>query len=429
MTAVEMITSELDETPAIVPKSRIHSIVVATDGSESALAAFNAADLICARNGAEIHVLSVLEPIPPIPIMFAQREGMILPLDFEQSREEARRAVIRDQIIRFDSAAQWTVDLRVGRPAEVIVNYAREQEADLIILGANRHSVWGRLFGEETAMEVSRLTDTPLLVASPEMTRLPKRIIVAMDLNPSGLQLAPQALAVIADANSVSCVHVRPSSGFMGISSEEFDSHYERAMKSRFTALEAELEAVHMRSDLIVLHGAPAHELTDYASFAKGELIVVGVKRHRGGARAVGGRMAGRVVRQATCSVLIVPNLIPREALAKSPEGTTDVLRDSRLWSKALREFTARNAGRMVNLEVDDPEIGALVEVTRYPLLGVDYDHKDGRVTIAIGNTHGLDRHLTRAIAKPETVSVLSVEGRDTALSVTHSGGQTLLTF
>ena len=111
------------------------------------------------------------------------------------------------------------------------------------------------------------------------------------------------------------------------------------------------------------------------------------------------------------------------------PDRATEVLHDSRLWSNALREFTARNAGRIVNLEVDDPEIGALVEVTRYPLLGVDFDHKDGRVTIALGSTRGLDRHLTRAIAQPETVSVLSIKGRDTALSVTHGGGQTLLTF
>ena len=77
-------------------------------------------------------------------------------------------------------------------------------------------------------------------------------------------------------------------------------------------------------------------------------------------------RFASRIVRQASCSVLIVPNLIPREALSELPEGKTDVLSDSRLWSNAWRESTARNAGRIVNLEVADPKIGALVEVTRY---------------------------------------------------------------
>lgn len=429
MTAVEMITREIDEKPAIVKKSRIQSIVVATDGSDSALAAFSVADLIHARKGVEIHVLSVLEPIPQMPIMFPPHERMMLPEDFARAREEGRQAVVRDHMSRFNSAAQWTVDLRSGRPAEVIVDYAREQEADLIIVGANKHSVWGRLFGEETAMEIARLSDTPLLVASSEMKRLPKRVIVAMDLNPDGLQRAPQVLEAIGDAPSVSCVHVKPQSEWMGIDWAEFDSEYELVMKSRFTALEEELGAVHIRPDLIVLHGDPTQKLTDYASSAKAELIVVGMKRRRGSARAVGGRMACRVIRQANCSVLIVPNLTPREGVAAMPEGTTDVIRDSRLWSNALREFTTRNSGRTVDLEVDDPEIGALVEATRYPFLGIDYDHKDGRVTIALGNTRGLERHLTRAIAQPETVSVLSIDGRDTALSVTHGEGQTLLTF
>ncbi|MEP6509197.1 MAG: hypothetical protein ABJC63_13315, partial [Gemmatimonadales bacterium] len=64
-----------------------------------------------------------------------------------------------------------------------------------------------------------------------------------------------------------------------------------------------------------------------------------------------------------------------------------------------------------------------------YPLRGVDYDHRDGRLTISLGYTSGTDRHLTRSIEHPESVSVLSVNGRDSALSVAHGGGQTLLTF
>jgi hypothetical protein len=99
------------------------------------------------------------------------------------------------------------------------------------------------------------------------------------------------------------------------------------------------------------------------------------------------------------------------------------------MWSNALRDFTARNAGRIVNLEVDDPEAGALMEATAYPFLGADYDRKDGRLTITLGYTRGLERHLSRTITHPENVAVLSINGRDTALSVSHGGGQTLLTF
>jgi len=426
MTTVEMITREMNEKPTVAPKSRTKSIVVATDGSDSALAAFNAANLIRARNGAEVHVLSVMEPMS---IIFPAGKGMLLSPDFDRSREEAQRAIVSAQISPFDSAGQWTIDLRLGRAADVIASFAREQEADLIIVGAHKHGVWGRLFGEETAMEIARLSDTPLLVVSPEMKRLPKRVIVATDLNPEGLQYVPQALEPIGDAPSVSCVHVKPRSEFMGIDWAELDRDYELVMKDRFTALEKALSAVNIRPDLVVLHGDPAHEVTEFANYSKAELIVVGVKRRRGRARAIGGRMASRVIRHASCSVLIVPNLIPKGAVVAMPKGATDVMRDSRLWSTALREFTARNSGRIVNLEVDDPEIGALIEASQYPLLGVDYDHKDGRLTITLGYMRGLDRHLTRTIARPETLSVLSVDGRDSALSVTHGGGQTLLTF
>lgn len=186
---------------------------------------------------------------------------------------------------------------------------------------------------------------------------------------------------------------------------------------------------VDLRPELVVLHGDAAHEITDYATYSKAELIVVGVKRRRGRARALGGRMAGRVVRQASSSVLIIPSIMSSDALIAQPAGTTDVVNDSRLWSTTVRDFTARNAGRIVCLEVNDPEIGALVEASHYPLLGVDYDHRDNSLLITLGDSRGLERHLTRTISKPQSISVLSVGGRDTALAVSHGGGQTLLTF
>ena len=334
-----------------------------------------------------------------------------------------------DQLSKFDSKGEWTLDLGIGRPAEVIVDFAVKKNADLIIVGLNKHGIWGRIFGEETAIEIARLSGIPLLVASPGMKRLPKRVLVAMDLNPDGLQCAPKALASIADTPSISCAHAKPKSEFLGIDWAEFDRGYEIAMRDRFATLEREFEVVHLRPDLVVLHGDPAHEVIDFAEFSKAELVVVGVKRRPGRTRAVGGRMATRILRKAECSVLIVPNLMREKPATALPFQATDVISDPRLWSTYLRDFTSRNAGRVASLEVDDPEIGALVEASSYPLLGVDYDHKDKRLTISLGPTHGVERHLTRTIAKPNVVSVLSVAGRDSALSVTHGGGQTILKF
>ena len=427
MTAVEMIAREMDDSPRVLPQSAVKSIVVATDGSDSALAAFQAASLIAGRSASAVHVLSVLEPLP---MTFSAPDGMIvLPPDFYQAREDAQRAIVTEQTAAFDADKKWTMSLRVGRAAETIVSFAHEQEADIIIVGANKHGVVGRLFGEETAMEIARLSDVPLLVASSGMKRLPRRIVVAMDLEADGLQFAPQAMEFLADTPSISCAHVKPRAEFLGIDWASYDGEYEVAMRERFKALEKEMDAVHLRPDLIVLHGDPARELTDFGVYSKAELIVVGVKRRRGRARALGGRIASRVIRHAACSVLVVPRVIGVAKDTTQIATTTTVIQDSLEWDGALRKFTQRNAGRIVNLEVDDLELGALVEAVHYPLLGVDYDHRDGRLTIGLGHTRGVDRHLTRTIEHPEAVSVLSVNGRDTALSVSHGGGQTLLTF
>ena len=53
MTAVEMITSEMEAVRPVLPK-KVKSVVVATDGSETALSAFQAASLIAARSGAAV---------------------------------------------------------------------------------------------------------------------------------------------------------------------------------------------------------------------------------------------------------------------------------------------------------------------------------------------------------------------------------------
>jgi nucleotide-binding universal stress UspA family protein len=303
MTAIEMINQELD-TCSIAPRKKTLSIVVASDGSDTALSAFTAASLIKAGRSANIHVVSVLEPMPAI---FPSIEGVIIPAEVDQSREEAQRTIVTDQMLAFDPVSDWTLDVRRGRAAESIVEYAVDKNADLIIVGLNRHGFVGRILGEETAMAIARLSPIPLLVACPNMRRLPHRVMVAMNLRSEGLECAPEAVAAIADTPSISCVHVKPRSEFLGIDWAEFDNDYDLAMRERFSVLEKAFSLVNLRPDLIVLHGDVTSEITDFADYSKAELIVVGVRRRHGRARALSGRMATRILRLAECSVLIVP--------------------------------------------------------------------------------------------------------------------------
>ena len=64
MTAVDLIQEAIDDAAIKAPSKSCRSILVATDGSEYADAAFTAAKLIAEKHGCRVHVLSVVEPLP-----------------------------------------------------------------------------------------------------------------------------------------------------------------------------------------------------------------------------------------------------------------------------------------------------------------------------------------------------------------------------
>lgn len=424
MNAIQMRSSRRGEAVYTDSNTGNTSIVVAVDGSEAAEAALTAAKLIEERHDAAVHVVSVIEPLPA---MFALSEGLIPPAEFDSSRQQVHRALIGSQVRSFDPSGRWSMDIVSGSAAEAIVGLAHELRAGLIIVGAHKHGMLGRILGEETAIEIARLSDIPLLVAPQGMKRIPNRVVVAMRPDWDDGGLVAEALQMVAERPSTSVVHVKPKAEFLGIDWSEFDRDYEISIDDTFKMEAAALAAVQIHSDLVVLRGDPVAELVDFANFSKSDMLVVGIHRRYGKPRAVGGKLASRIIRRATCSVLVVPMTV-RKTTPKQSE-TTEVTSDRETWNDVLREFTARNAGRLAKLEEDDPEIGAVTQANRYPLVGVDYDRKDRRLSIMLGYTRSTERHLTRSISHPRSISVVRVRGRDTALSVAHDGGQSLLSF
>jgi hypothetical protein len=99
-------------------------------------------------------------------------------------------------------------------------------------------------------------------------------------------------------------------------------------------------------------------------------------------------------------------------------------------WGAALARFTELNAGRRVTMEVDDPAVGAQVQVTNYALLGADYDAHNEQVEIMVGDFASTQRHLTRNISDVRSIHILpDATGRDWILRVAHDNGQTVLTL
>jgi nucleotide-binding universal stress UspA family protein len=287
-------------------RTRSPRILIATDGSETSLAAYTAAELIAAELHARVHVLSVLEPLPTI---MPPPGTPLIATGIDKSREDALRIDMVEQLLKLGKLAKWSTEIRIGKPASVIADVAKEREVDLVIVGASRHGVVDRILGEETATQLAKQIERPLLVASPLIARLPKRAVIALDLSPVDRSSFVTVIEMLGSPNSVSVLHVVPRAEALGVDWAEYDHEYRAEVESAFGKLNEQLTTLpHMQSDLVVMHGDAAREINQFAHSVKAELIVLGVK-HRGAfSIAPGGGIAMKVVRAAECSVLLVPS-------------------------------------------------------------------------------------------------------------------------
>jgi hypothetical protein len=97
-------------------------------------------------------------------------------------------------------------------------------------------------------------------------------------------------------------------------------------------------------------------------------------------------------------------------------------------WTKAMKVFSDRNAGRRTWLEIDDPLMGAQEQEHGFQLLGVTHDHRDQRIQIMLGSFGDGGPHLTHTIGDIVQVDILTDEaGRDTMLRIAQPETQTLL--
>lgn len=131
------------------------TVVIATDGSESAARAVTAAADLAERFDAEVHALYVVDEGELAGSPAELREELAAAL--ESTAENA----LADVTERTDRAV--TTAVREGRPASEIPQYAEDVDADVVAVGTRgRHGDHGYLLGS-VAEAVVRRCPTPVL--------------------------------------------------------------------------------------------------------------------------------------------------------------------------------------------------------------------------------------------------------------------------
>ena len=111
------------------------SMVVGTDGSDTAKEAVRQAADLAGRIGAKIHLVSAYEPVPEARLR-EEREGAPGDMEWMINPREDVSSTLEEgaQSIR-DDGVEVIVHAREGDPADAILDVAEEQGADLIVVG------------------------------------------------------------------------------------------------------------------------------------------------------------------------------------------------------------------------------------------------------------------------------------------------------
>jgi nucleotide-binding universal stress UspA family protein len=111
------------------------SIVVGTDGSETATKAVRQAAELARAVGAKLELVSAYEPVPAQRLSDERRQA---PEDLQWAinpREDVDATLEAAAKVAREAGIEVAVYARQGDPADAILDVAEEREADLIVVG------------------------------------------------------------------------------------------------------------------------------------------------------------------------------------------------------------------------------------------------------------------------------------------------------
>ena len=302
-----------------------NKILVALDGSQLAESILPYARSLANALNISVELLQVIDPDTLIPSVAAQRgySHALLTAEREHNGE-----YLKDIAASFSNPAAVSCSVRIGKPAEVIIEVAAARADTLIAMATHgRSGVKRWLLGSVAEKVLHRANNDLLLVRAAEQVdsrkgALPKRILVPLD----GSKLAEMALScavALAKEMSLELVLLRvylmpgiayppgsyaPDWELLDKETRQGASEYlqERMRQLKDDGLE--------RVSLVVLEGSAAEKIVDLAREPPGTLIVMSTHGMSGMGRWVLGSIAERVARHSGEPVLIVRTTRERSA-------------------------------------------------------------------------------------------------------------------
>lgn len=163
-------------------------ILLATDGSEDAVRATEAASDLAKRSGAELHVVHVWHDVPGFAHDFVKRE-------LKRQGQE----VLDEQVgkIEESGAAVTEAHLRGGRTSNEVISLSEEIGAGLLVVGSRGLGTVQRILMGSHSEEIVHHARVPVLVLrGDEDAWPPERLVVGEDFSDDARRAGDLAAAI-----------------------------------------------------------------------------------------------------------------------------------------------------------------------------------------------------------------------------------------
>jgi nucleotide-binding universal stress UspA family protein len=141
------------------------NILIPTNFSESAAAALEYAKMLAGESGAKLHVLHAVED-------YTHDTPMLTAVDLDGIREQAEGESLErlESLLSDDERARLHVEFQVVRnsPYDSILEYARANKIDLIVMGGSSHGAIVQFIMGSVADAIVRNAPCPVLTVKAE---------------------------------------------------------------------------------------------------------------------------------------------------------------------------------------------------------------------------------------------------------------------
>ena len=254
------------------------------------------------------HVVSVAQPLSsPLSHLVCQVADLEHQ-ELEACRRQIRQARAQRQVHETVGLSTFfSTGVEFGEPMSITADTARLRAAEYILVGLPGLSSRGRAGLEDAAFRLAKTAGVPVLAVPAHVDRLPRSVLVNMDLGEASVRAARAALPLLAAGGSITLAHVVPEVEFAPPDAGDWVEVGARGVADVLRRLGDELRlAGDLEVRSVVLQGDPARVLSELAQDF--DLTAVGAPKRRSFGRFLMGSVSADVLRAAGGTVLIVPD-------------------------------------------------------------------------------------------------------------------------